>query len=117
MTHAEFAQGWKLLIVQPWGWRYRSLDAAGVPTAETKLQMEFYYDKLKWMAPEAWQEVAALFAQGEEWPSIGALNTAARQVNHKYVKALPPSPSAAAPSIDEAKAREILKRLGITLPQ
>lgn len=116
MTQSEFAQGWKLLILQPWGWRYRALDQDGKPTSEAQLQLQFYFDKLQWLTGAAWLEVATLFAQGDEWPSLSALQTAGRQTNARYVKTLPPSPAADPPTIGEQEARAILKRLGITLP-
>lgn len=88
MTQAEFAKGWKLLVLQPWGWRYRSLTDQGGMTEETKTQMEFYYDKLKWAHPAAWMKVADLFAQGEEWPSVQALKVALQNINTRYVNGL-----------------------------
>ena len=88
MTNFEFVKGWKLLILQPWGWLYRGLTEQGQPTEEARTQMEFYYDKLKWAHPEAWWKVAELYAQGKEekedkkgnklnqWPSVWELQTA-----------------------------------------
>ena len=117
MTKAEFAQGWKLLLVQPWGWRYRGLDANGQPTQEAALQLDFYYNKLSWASPQAWQEVATRFAEGEEWPSIMVLNQALRHINSRFVPTLPPTTRGReAPSISEIEARKILARMGITLP-
>ena len=88
MTPAEFAKGWKLLVLQPWGWRYRSLTDQGTMTEETKTQMEFYYDKLKWAHPDAWMKVSDLFAQEEEWPSVQAFKVALQNINSRYVKGL-----------------------------
>ena len=101
MTRGEFAKGWKLLILQPWGSLYRGLTDQGQPTEEAQTQMEFYYDKLKWAHPEAWWRVAALYAQGKEektdkkghkvnpWPSVWELRTALQHINHEYVRMLP----------------------------
>lgn len=99
MTQQEFARGWKFLILQPWGCLYRGLTEDGQPTEESRTQMEFYYDNLKWAHPEAWLKVARLFAQGKQesddkkvnrWPSVWELRTALRQTNHEYVRKLPP---------------------------
>ena len=101
MTKAEFARGWKLLILQPWGWTYRSLTEHGVPTEESRAQMEFYFDSLKWAHPDAWIRIATLFAEGrpkvdlhgkkvDQWPSVWELRTALQQINHQYVRTLPP---------------------------
>jgi hypothetical protein len=88
MTHSEFAQGWKLLILQPWGWRYRSLTDQGQPTEESKTQLEFYYTKLKFGHREAWRHVAELYAQGKEWPSVNELRIALCHANTQTMKTL-----------------------------
>jgi hypothetical protein len=105
VTQFEFAKGWKLLILQPWGWRYRSLTAEGQPTEESRTQLAFYYDKLKWAHPEAWFKTASLFAEGKEWPSVSELRASLQSLNPRYVPALtdrskcksePPPPEAQA---------------------
>ena len=88
MTQGEFSAGWKLLILQPWGWRYRSLTRDGTPSAESKTQLEFYYHKLQWAHPDAWMTVADLFAQGDDWPSVKALQQALKTVNPRHVTSL-----------------------------
>lgn len=110
MTQAEFAKGWKLLILQPWGWRYRSLDAQGKPTEESMTQMEFYFSKLKWAHPEAWWKVADTYAQGDEWPSVSVLQQALRHLNGRYVRALPNLRTPACGMPDDV--REIVERIG-----
>jgi len=118
MTRGEFAKGWKLLILQPWGWLYRGLTERGQPTEESKTQMEFYYDKLQWAHPEAWWRVAELYAQGKEerddkkgnhWPSVWELRTALQQINHQYVRTLPAPQPAYTPCPPEVC--EVLRRI------
>ena len=116
MTQAEFSKGWKLLILQPWGWRYRSLTEQGAMTEETKTQMEFYYAKLKWAQGPAWWHVAADHAQGEEWPSLNALNKALQVINQRFVPAIQHVKAGGGLSMDEALAEkpellETLKRV------
>jgi len=88
MTHAQFAQGWKLLILQPWGWRYRSLTDQGQPTEESRAQLEFYFQKLQWGHEKAWMKVADLYAQGHEWPSVTELKRALQSMQGQFVKGL-----------------------------
>ena len=88
MTQAEFSKGWKLLIIQPWGWRYNQTDESGQPTAAAMTQMEFYFEKLQWAHPTAWLDVARTYAQGESWPSVNELRQALHHVNGKYVSPL-----------------------------
>jgi hypothetical protein len=121
MTQAEFAKGWKLLLLQPWGWRYGRLTDQGQPTEEAKTQMEFYYDKLKWAHPEAWWKVAELYAQGKEvkedkkgsregqWPSVWELRMALQQINHQYVRTLPAPQPVYTPCPPEVA--EVLRKL------
>jgi hypothetical protein len=111
MTQGEFAKGWKLLILQPWGWRYRGLDATGKPTEEAMTQMEFYFAKLQWAHCEAWWKVADMYAQGSEWPSVADLRNSLRQVNGCYVKALN-APQAGYPNGMPAEVREMVERIG-----
>ena len=112
MTHAEFAKGWTLLILQPWGWRYRGMTDNGKPTEESKMQLEFYYDKLKWAHPEAWWKVASMIAEGTEWPSISALRQSLTYINRQYVTAITDSRADdLIPMPDEF--REQLTRLGV----
>lgn len=87
MTHAEFAKGWRLLVLQPWGWRYNQLKD-GKPTAEAQAQLEFYFDALKWAHPDAWWKVATLYAQGTEWPSVNELRGSLRHLNAQFVTAI-----------------------------
>lgn len=110
MSKAEFSQGWKLLILQPWGWRYRGLvedptTGQMVPSEEAKAQMGFYYDKLKWAQGAAWMQVAEVYAQGKDWPSVQELKTALQHVNAKYVKALPRPTLELVPMPDEVRDR------------
>jgi hypothetical protein len=118
MTQAEFARGWKLLILQPWGWRYRAVmedprTRQIVPSEESRMQLEFYFSKLSWAQVEAWMKVADLFAQGKEWPSVAELQQALRQVNRDYVQALPKPSATSEPMPDEV--REILSRISGTM--
>ena len=114
MTPAEFSKGWKLLLLQPWGWRYRTLTADGKPAPESQAQLEFYYDKLKWADGRAWMKVADLYAQGKDWPSVNELKMALQQVNSQFVKAIgedkqfEPMPES---------VREQLAKLGVTITE
>jgi hypothetical protein len=117
MTQGEFAQGWKLLILQPWGWRYRGLNEEGQPTEEAKLQMQLYYSKLKWASPEAWMKVVSVYVEGSEWPSIGDMKRSLQQANPEFVKAIEgPGPAKAERTMTDDEARSVLKRFGITMP-
>ncbi len=111
MSQAEFARGWKLLIIQPWGWRYNQMDQSGQPTSAAMKQMEFYYDKLKWAQAAAWLAVVDLFARGDKWPSVDDLTQALRQANSKFVRALPKPEPRWEPMPDEVRAQ--LQRLGV----
>ena len=88
MTKQEFKQGWALLVLQPWGWRYNRIEN-GVPTPDSLAQLDFYYAKLNFAEPEAWMHIAELYAQGNEWPSVNDLKRALQQVAPNFVKALP----------------------------
>lgn len=114
MPKGEFAKGWKLLVLQPWGWRYRGLvedpkTREMVPSEESRSQMEFYYAKLNWAQGAAWMQVAELYAQGESWPSVKELQQALQHVNVKYQKALPEPVAELVPMPEEV--REKLSRL------
>ena len=105
-----FGKGWKLLLLQPWGWRYRGMVEDPVTkqmtvSEEAKTQMEFYYSKLKWATGAAWMEVAQRFAEGEKWPSVQELRLALQHVNGKYVKALPEPAPQYEPMPEEVRAR------------
>jgi hypothetical protein len=89
LSQADFAKGWRLLVLQPWGWRYNRIDeATGRPTHEAAAQMEFYYGKLNWAQPAAWWAVADLFAQGSAWPSVTELKQALQVENPRHVVAV-----------------------------
>lgn len=114
MPMGEFAKGWKLLILQPWGWRYRGLvedpqTEQMIPSEESKTQLHFYYDKLKWAQAAAWMQVAEVYAQGKDWPSLHELKTALQHVNAKHVTALPSPRPELVPMPEEV--REKLSRL------
>lgn len=112
MTKAEFAKGWKLLILQPWGWRYRTVTAEGKPTEESQSQLDFYYDKLKWATAEAWWNVVEnIYAQGEAWPSLREINHSLQSVNARFVKALP-KPEVTGSAMPE-EVRTQLSKLGV----
>ena len=113
MTQSEFAKGWKLLILQPWGWRYRSL-TDGKPSEESRIQLEFYYDKLKWAHPEAWWEVAQLYAQGSEWPSIRELKHSCHAINHRFMKKIEDHREDFTPM--DPKVRQMLEKIGKRMP-
>lgn len=89
MTKDEFLIGWKLLVLQPWGWRYNQVGANGKPTADALTQLDFYFTKLSWAHPAAWRKIAARSAEGKEWPSVQDLRHALQHVNADFVVALP----------------------------
>jgi hypothetical protein len=88
MTKPEFLAGFKLLLIQPWGWRYNQIGHDGKPTPDALAQMEFYYTELSWAHPQAWAQVARTYAKGEKWPSVQELLTWLRHVNVHYVQAI-----------------------------
>lgn len=112
MTRQEFAKGWKLLILQPCGWRYRGLTVDGQPTEESRAQMEFYYDNLKWAHPEAWWKVASDYAQGREWPSLSELRQSLSVINRYFVKAIANTSTKEFVPMPE-EIRQKLARLGV----
>lgn len=78
MTQAEFLPGWLLLVNQPWGHRYNKTDRQGQPTAEARLQLEFYFAKLKQGSVAAWRRTAEQYAAGSDWPSVEDLKRTMR---------------------------------------
>lgn len=90
MTQAEFAKGWKVLVLQPWGWRYNQLDkTTGLPTEEAKTQLELYYAKLQWAKADAWWSVAQQYAGGTAWPGLQELKHSLQAVQAYHVQSLP----------------------------
>lgn len=73
MTREEFTKGWTLLIIQPWGKRYAVQD---IPS---RLQFEFYYNRLGRFQAEAWEVACGLFASGDKWPSADEMRHAINQ--------------------------------------
>lgn len=114
MTQAEFSRGWKLLILQPWGARYRTVTTDGRPTEESKTQLEFYYDKLKFGSAEAWWKVAQLYAQGEKWPSLNELRDSLLHLNRQCMPAIP-GPKVQGEGMPD-KVREMIFKVGKTMP-
>ena len=90
MTEAEFARGWRLLVLQPWGWRYNQVKN-GKPTQDSIEQLDFYYRKLGWADADSWYRVADLFAAGKEWPSIDELKQSLKSSGAKNVGYMPPN--------------------------
>jgi hypothetical protein len=88
------------------------MTAQGTPTVETKAQMEFYYDKLKWAHGEAWWKVASEYAQGEKWPSVNELKQSLSMINQQFVKAIADTPTRDWTPMPE-EVRQQLARLGI----
>lgn len=109
MSREEFLRGWRLLIIQPWGWRYNQTEADGRPAFAAREQLEFYFDRLKWAHGDVWMRVATSYAHGDEWPSLNALILSARQVHAQMRPALTDQrPGDPMP----AGVRAILERLG-----
>lgn len=78
MPKEQFIRGWNLLIAQPWGKRYGTMqDSAAAKTAAT--QLAFYYKKLGAYPVEAWLGACELFAQGDHWPNVDEIRQA---LNH-----------------------------------
>lgn len=88
MTQQEFAKGWKLLILQPWGKLYRGVTEEGQPTEEAKTQMAFYYDKLKYGHPDAWMKTAELYAEGHAWPHLAEVRNTLSTFHRRCVTAI-----------------------------
>lgn len=114
MTRLEFAKGWKLLIIQPWGWRYNQTDGQGKPTTEASTQMEFYYEELKWGSVEAWQKVVKIYAKGKEWPSLNELRDSLLHLNRQCVQAIP-GPKVTGEGMP-AEVRDMLSKIGRKMP-
>lgn len=73
MTEAEFTIGWKLLLLQPWAYRYRGVNEFREPSPDAKGQWQFYYEHLKNAAPAEWVRIATEYAKGKEWPAVDTL--------------------------------------------
>ena len=78
MNQDEFFRGWALLVTQPWGQRYNRTTPDGQPAADAKLQLEFYFDKLKHGTASAWFKTAEQYAMAREWPTVMELRTSMR---------------------------------------
>jgi hypothetical protein len=88
MKRDEFLKGWSLLVMQPWGYRYNKVDTNGRPVGDGLMQLNLYFESLKWADAQAWLKVTVLFARGEKWPSVNELRDGLRNVNGGFVKAL-----------------------------
>lgn len=77
MTKEEFARGWSLLTIQPWGKLYRGQGP------EATIQAELYYRHVNQANPIVWQAVCEQSAAGEKWPSLSDLKSAL-QANGGY---------------------------------
>lgn len=77
MTGEQFARGWALLTIQPWGKLYRGQGP------EATIQAELYYRHVDKANPIVWQAVCESAAMGERWPSLSDLKTAL-QANGGY---------------------------------
>lgn len=115
MTKTEFLKGWKLLIMQSWGWRYNQIGRDHEPTPDALAQLDFYYEKLKWAHPKAWMKVADLFAQGKEWPSITDLRSALQSINPEFIPALPKPILHGEPMPDDVRA--MISKIGQSMPK
>lgn len=79
MTKEDFLQGWNLLVAQPWGRRYATVnDRETAIIAATQLQ--FYFKKLGHFPSDVWQVECELYAAGDHWPSIDELKQSCRNV-------------------------------------
>jgi hypothetical protein len=81
MTETEFNQGWRLLLLQPWAYRYRGVNEFGEPSQEAKGQKDFYFEHLKLCGAAEWLRIAEEYAKGKEWPSIDALRKSVSSVS------------------------------------
>lgn len=88
MTQADFAKGWRLLIIQPWGWRYNQTDHQGRPTRDAQTQLEFYYNQLHWADSRAWWKTCEQYAQGKEWPSVSELRQAVQHLQRQVLRSI-----------------------------
>ncbi len=77
MTKEQFARGWAILTIQPWGKLYRGQGP------EATIQAELYYRHVDKANPVVWQAVCESAAMGERWPSLSDLKSAL-QVNGGY---------------------------------
>jgi hypothetical protein len=99
MTQDEFLTGWYLLVIQPWGQKYNRTTSEGQPEAASKLQLEFYFDKLKHGTAGAWMRTAQQYAMGRAWPTVVDLRTTmrhhevpGRQLTHREDRQTVPMP-------------------------
>lgn len=106
MTKEEFLKPYLLLVFQPWGRKY------DLRTPEGQVESEFYYSKLAWAHPNAWEKTVDLYAQGKEWPSVSELKHSLQQINSQYVKAIRDDRTRLAEPMPE-KVREMLEKIGV----
>jgi hypothetical protein len=89
VTKEEFLRSWKLLIVQPWGWRYNRVDQTGKPDADSLTQLDLYFSTLAWAHADAWHKTVLLYVKGKDWPSLGEVSDTLRILNKQFVMAIP----------------------------
>jgi hypothetical protein len=82
MTREEFAKGWILLTVQPWGKRYAGTDGAAT------VQSELYYTRFGQTNPYVWRACCELYSSGDHLPSMDELRQTIAN-NTPRAKALP----------------------------
>jgi len=109
MTREEFMKGWSMLVMQPWGWRYNKVGNDSRPVGDALLQLDLYFESLKWADARAWWKVAVLFARGEKWPSVNELRDGLRSVNGDFVKSLQQQPEYVEMP---AEVRAMVERIG-----
>lgn len=90
MNQVEFNAGWRLLLYQPWAYRYKSVNEFGELSSESKGQSEFYFESLKGASGDEWIRICKEHAKGKEWPSIDTLKRSLSSVKTYASRALDP---------------------------
>lgn len=122
MPKEQFIRGWDLLVTQPWGRRYGTVqDSAAAKAAAT--QLAFYYKKLGAFPAEIWVLACELFAQGDHWPSVDELRTTLNhnlpprlQVEYSGGRAEIPEPIALCMAHAETHRTSLLEAMQTVLP-
>ena len=85
MTPHEFMEGWKYLVLQPWGEAYDNYYFTSTTSETANVQYHHYYQALKWVDRYIWKAIAKHYAGGSTWPELNEiLSTLSRLLGHPF---------------------------------
>jgi len=91
MTEVEFNAGWRLLLLQPWAYRYKAINEFGELSSDAHEQRLFYFEQLKACDGKAWLRIAKEYAKGKEWPALDTLKRSLSSVVSRSTESLDPT--------------------------